>query len=231
MSMSGEVQALAVVAGDGPDQSLRLARAFDRFTLGLLGIVLALAANPFLALLPSPHARYLYLLPTWYAALASLHLGAADLPGREWAATVWWLRWSALALAGLAPFWGWWQAALESRYCLFNVGLFALALFLFLYHLMGVARLLALARGQDWLAQLARLARMAAVYLLMAPTLALFLVAWYGNNSGHDIVTLLDRLSPWKRHLLMSPMLLAIVVSWQMCRLHPLSGQPRKDPP
>lgn len=230
MSADADVQAQASVVCE-PTPALRLARAFDRFTIGLLGILLALHANPFLTVMPAAYARYLYLLPVWFAALATLHLSSADLPEQEWPKALRRLRWSALAMAGLAPFWGWWQAALNSRYCLFNVGLLCLALVIFLYHLVGSARILAAARGQDWLIHLARVTRLAIVYLLIAPFLAFFLVAWYENSSGHDILLFVDKLSPWKRHVLTAPILLAIMVCWQLCRLRPLSGQHRKDPP
>ncbi len=230
--MSADADVPADIPGGAVDQAaLRLARAFDRFTIGLLGIFLALYANPFLTVMSAPYARYLYLLPVWFTALVPVHLAPADLPAPEWAKTLRRLRWSALALAGLAPFWGWWQSALNSRYCLLNVGFLCLALFIYLYHLMGLARIIAEARAQGWLAHFARVTRMAIVYLLIAPVLAFFLVAWYENNSGHDILVFVDKLNPWKRHVLTAPILLAIMVCWQLCRLRPLSGQPRKDAP
>lgn len=208
---------------------LSLARTFDRFTAGLAGIVLVLYANVFLAASQVPYVRFLYLIPIWFAAAGVLSLHPGYLVDVAWEKAVWRIRWSAIAMAGLAPFWAWWQVALNSRYCIVNLGLLCFSFFLFLFNLVGACRILAERRGEPRLALLARFTRMAIVYLLIAPVMAFFVTVWYGNNSGHDILLFMQRVSGWKRHLLTFPILLTVVICWQVSRFHPYRWQWRKD--
>jgi hypothetical protein len=208
---------------------LDLARTFDRFTAGLAGIILILYANPFLAMSQFPYARFLYLFPVWFTAASVLNLNPRYLADTAWEKAVWRIRWSAIAMAGLAPFWAWWQVALDSRFCIVNLALLCFSLFLFLFNLVGAGRILAEKWGEPWLALSARFTRMAVIYLLIAPVMAFFVTVWYGNNSGHDILSFMQRISWWKRHLLTLPILLTIMICWQLSRLHPHRWQWRKD--
>lgn len=200
-------------------RDLRLTQVYDRLTFGLLGTVVAIYAGAILAMLPIPLARFIYLIPLWYIVAVSFRLQPTDFTHPDWNTTVWLARWSGMVMAGLAPFWGWWQVAVDSRYCLVNVGVLCLVGFFFLFHLTGLSRMIAEEHGRPGVVKLAMVARLSIIYLLLAPVAALVMSVWYGHSAGHEVLFILGKLSFWQQQVLTVPVLLTIAVCWQLCQL------------
>jgi len=220
------------VVNDVPDRQRRsflLARGYGRLGIGLLLALLAFQGYHLLGLLPLTWARFLYLVPLGYAAAATLLLRPDCYSRPEWPAAVWWVRWSALLMAGLAPFWGWWQLLPDSRYCLVNTALFCLVGQLFLFQVVSSGRIVAEADGHPRLAWFCRITRLAVIYLLLAPALALILTVGYEQNSGLEVWYLLGRLSAWQQLILATPVMLTVAVCWRLSHALPVCPAESKD--
>ncbi len=159
-----------------PETALDLAAIF----MGLLGVSACLLVRQFRlnalgAISPA------YLVPAAWLAVFSWRLAGgfeAEAAARNagWRLRVW-----ALAALGLAPFVWWWSQTADNLYLTAMAALAAPAAAVFLYHLLGVLRLLARAWDAPGLERRARMDQTLVIYFVAAPVVAIWaagVVAW-----------------------------------------------------
>ena len=67
-----------------------------------------------------------------------------------------------------------------------------------------------------WTCRLSRITRFSALYLMLAPVLALFVTVTFGRCSGMDIFYFFIRLEEWKLLVFLFPVILSVIVLIQL---------------
>jgi len=221
-----DLEQATLPARDSWIADLQLVRAFDLISIGMLMEIVILYGNrPFMAM-PVPFIKFVYVAPLALILWGIFRIPSGLILSPDWSNTLWRLRWSSVLTIGMSPFWGWWNAAQNNSYCIINVGFLCLVAFLGLFNLAGLGRVLAVSRQRPWLLWLSRLTRLTIIYGMIAPLLAVFLIAWYRNHSGQVIFVFLSKLGNWKLFFLGMPAAMTLLVVLSIRQLQTVLQEP-----
>jgi len=194
--------------------AIRLSRSVEYMFWGLGGMMIVLSFDRLLSLSPFTTLRYLHLFP-----LAVFFAGALDLPmdafpGRDWEGACRRLKYCAVFLLGLAPFWVWWHSAPENMYFKINNAIFLCTASLTLFNIAGLSVAASEAKDRRLVRFLGKMTRLATIYLCFGPVCAFFIadLMLLGKKNGHDIFIFAENMANWKLYLVEAPAMMALLL-------------------
>lgn len=193
-------------------RDIMLNKSLDGFFYGLSGLVMIVSFNRLIISLPVELGHFLYLFPLGLILFSVKNIPADAYPSTRWKKSSSRLKWSALIVAGLSPFWGWWQEINDRLYLLINMILLILSSILLLFNLVSIIIFLAKENKKTGTFYIAQFTRLAIIYLLIGPVAAFFTTAifLFGKSSGGDIFTYFILIESWKFLILGIPVFLTL---------------------
>jgi hypothetical protein len=189
-------------------------RALDGLISGSCMIILFLFFSRLLIALPILIAKYLYLIPVLFSFITIMNIPKKLHTGEKWISALGRLRLFAFIALGVSPFWAWWHYNLNVSYFLINNGIFVFSLVLCLYNMISIVSASAEEYGYEWFFVFTRFARLALIYILIAPILAFFVTIWLGQNGGKEIIIVLLQIQGWDLFVFGVPFALAMYIMW-----------------
>lgn len=204
------------VHGNEPLRTFEFSRALDTVIIGIILLSCLLNFKFMTDVLPIPFIQYVYLIP-----VILIFKGVMSFPGNgfklfQYSKALERLAWSASALLFLSPFLHWWTRDTDSLYLLYNFLLLCMMSSVFLVYLSNLAHAISREDNLVWSCRLSRLTRFSALYLMLAPVLALFVTVTFGKCSGQDIFYFFIRLEDWKLMIFFFPVILTLIVLIQI---------------
>ena len=193
---------------------IRCIRVLDGLISGASIVFISLIFSRQLLTIPIAAIKYFYLVPVLFVFITIMNIPKNLHSGKKWINALGRLRLFAFITLGFSPFWIWWHFNLNSSYFLINTGIFLFAQILCLYNMISIAAAAANEDDNKVFFLFCRFARLALIYAMIAPILALFLTVWLGQNNGGEVVIILYQIQGWNIIVLGLPFLLTIYVLW-----------------
>ena len=194
-------------------------RALDGLISGSCMIILLLFISRMLITLPILIAKYFYLIPVLFSFITIMRIPKKLHSGEKWLSALGRLRLFAFVALGVSPFWVWWNNNLNSNYFLFNNGIFIFSLILCLYNMISIVSASAEEYAYEWFFVFTRFARMALIYVLIAPVMAFFFTVWLSQQGGKEIIIILFQIQGWDLIIFGVPFALTMYILWQWRQL------------
>lgn len=213
-SFSGDARTIAEsgVNGNEPLRTLEFSKALDTVIMGIILLSCLLNFKFMTDVLPIPFIQYVYLIPVTIIFKGVMSFPESGFKLFQYSKALERLAWSASALLFLSPFLHWWMRDTDSLYLLYNFLLLCMMSSVFLVYLSNLAHAISKEDNMIWSCRLSRIARFSALYLMLAPVLALFVTVTFGKCAGQDIFYFFIRLEDWKLMVFFSPVILTLIV-------------------
>ncbi len=189
-------------------------RYFSSFFRNVMMTYIIFYFKRYFLFFPFSAVQYAYMLPFGLMLHASLDYAASCrkerspvLPSASRAVFF------ALSCLLLSPFLQWWMIFPDSWYFFLMAQLFALSCSFFVFGFAGILIFHLSEAGFRRTLFLAKIARLFALYGLVAPIIAFFLASLYGQSGGDDVYSLLFSLSPWRKAVLFLPVFLVCALA------------------
>jgi len=193
---------------------VKCVRALDGLISGAAMIFFFLFSSRILITLPISIAKYLYLIPVLFSFITIMNIPKKLHSSEKWLNALGRLRLFAFIALGISPFWIWWHYNLNSGYFLINNGIFVFSLVLCLYNMISIVSASAEEYAYEWFFVFTRFARLALIYILIAPVMAFFVTVWLGQNGGGEIIIILLQIQGWDLIIFGVPFALTIYIMW-----------------
>ena len=195
-----------------PLRTLGFLRGFDTIIIGIILLACLLNFKYMTDILPIPFIQYIYLIP-----VILIFKGVLSFPGTgfklfQYGKALERLTLSASVLLLLSPFLHWWLQNSDSPFLLYNFLVLCMMSSVFLVYLSNLANAISKEDNLIWICRLSRITRFSALYLMLAPVLALFVTVTFGKCSGVDIFYFFIRLENWKLFVFLFPVVLTLTV-------------------
>ena len=199
-----------------PLRTLEFFRAIDTIIAGIVLLACLLNFKYMTDILPIPFVQYIYLIPVLFIFRGGLSFPGTGFKLFQYGKALERLIWSVSALLLLSPFLHWWMRNADSLYLLYNFLFLCMLSSIFLVYLSNLSHAISKEDNLVWMCRLARITRFSALYLMLAPVLALFVTVAFGKSSGQDIFWFFIRLEKWKLLVFLSPVVLSLIVLIQL---------------
>ncbi len=199
-----------------PLRTLGFLRGLDTIIAGIILLACLLNFKYMTDILPIPFIQYVYLIP-----VILIFKGVLSFPGTgfklfQYGRALERLTLSASALLLLSPFLHWWLRNTDSPFLLYNFLFLCMMSSVFLVYLSNLAHAISKEDNLPWTGRLSRITRFSALYLMLAPVLALFVTVTFGRCSGMDIFYFFIRLEEWKLLVFLFPVILSLILLIQL---------------
>jgi hypothetical protein len=191
-------------------------RAIDAIIIGIVSLSCLLNFKYMTDILPIPFIQYIYLIPVILIFRGVRSLPRTGFKLLQYGKELERLNWAASALLLLAPFLHWWLRNTEDSFLLYNFLCLCMITSVFLVYLSNLANVISKEDNLLGICRLSRITRFAALYLMLAPVLALFVTVTFGKCSGVDIFYFFIRLENWKLFVFLFPVVLSLIVLIQL---------------
>ena len=173
------------------DINLEFMRALDGILLGsgILGAIIIL--QMWFPVTSRFFIRYIYLIPVFIIMRASFAIPAEKYQADKWIKVTGRFRFFAFALLALSPFWGWWSNSPENSYLQINCMLLLLVAMLYVYNFVSLAVIAGKESDLKAFEIFARITRIAIIYMMIAPLIALFFSITYTRSSSWALIVFL----------------------------------------
>lgn len=190
--------------------------ALDAIILGIIILACLLNFKYMLDILPIPFIQYVYIIPVLLIFMGVRRFPKTGFKLFLYGKALQRLTWSAAVLLFLSPFLHWWMRDTDSLYLLYNFMFLSMVSSVFLVYLSNLVHAISKEDNLPWTGRLSRITRFSALYLMLAPALALFVTVTFGKCSGQDIFYFFFRLENWKLLVFFFPAILSVVALIQL---------------
>lgn len=211
-------------------KEIKCIRALDGLISGAFMVALFMFFSPMLMTFPITIIRYFYLIPILFVFIVIFTIPQKLHKTEKWRQALGRLRLFAFLTLGFAPFWVWWHNSPNTPYFLTNIACFIFCQVLCMYNMISMVSSAAEDDGNEWFFLFTRFARLALIYVLIAPILAFFFTVWLGFNGGRDIFLVLFQLKGWDIVVFGVPFALTIYIlwHWRLILVHHVTGKKDK---
>lgn len=199
-----------------PVRTIEFFRALDTTIAGIILLACLLNFKYITDILPIPFVQYIYLIPVLLIFKGVFSFPASGFKLFQYSKALERLIWSASALLLFSPFLNWWMQCTDSSYLLYNFLFLCMISSVFLVYLANMVYAISKEDNLIWICRLSRITRFSALYLMLAPVLALFVTVFFGKSSGRDILWFFVRLEKWKLLVFFFPVVLSLIVLIQL---------------
>lgn len=193
---------------------IKCIRALDKLIPGVSIVFILLIFSRLLLNIPILWIKYLYLIPILFVFITIMNIPSKLYSGDRWINALGRLRLFAFIALGFSPFWIWWHSNLNSGYFLINTGIFVFAQICCLYNMVLIVAAATEEDGNKIFYLFCRFARIALIYTMIAPMLALFIIVWLVQRSGSEVVILLYQIQGWDLMVLGGAFVPTVYVLW-----------------
>ena len=199
-----------------PIRNLGFLIGLDTIIIGIILLAGLLNFKYMTDILPIPFIQYVYLVPVILIFKGVLSFPGAGFKLFQYGKARERLILSASVLLLLSPFLHWWLRNTDSPFLLYNFLGLCMMSSVFLVYLSNLAHAMSKEDNLVWSCRLSRITRFSALYLMLAPVLALFVTVTFGKCSGQDIFYFFVQLENWKLLVFLFPVILSLIVLIQL---------------
>jgi hypothetical protein len=199
-----------------PIRTLGFLRGLDAIIIGIVLLACLLNFKYVTDILPIPFIQYIYLIPVILIFMGARSFPVTGFKLFQYGKALERLTLSAAALLLLSPFLHWWLRDTDSQFLLYNFLVLCMMSSVFLVYLSNLVHAISKEDNLIWLCRLSRITRFSALYLMLAPVLALFATVTFGRCSGRDIFWFFIQFEEWKLFVFFFPVILSLIILIQL---------------
>ncbi len=191
-------------------------KGLDAIISGIILLACLLNFKYITDVLPIPFIQYVYLIPVILIFKGVLSFPETGFKLFQYGKARERLTLTASVLLLLSPFLHWWLRNTDRPFLLYNFLFLCMMSSVFLVYLSNLVYAISKEDNLIWTCRLSRVTRFSALYLMLAPVLALFVTVTFGRCSGMDIFYFFIRLEEWKLLVFLFPAILSVIVLIQL---------------
>ena len=197
--------------------TLKCLRALDGILLGILLLIPLILLQNLLSIIPSVLIKYFFIVPVFIIFISSFKIPYDYHNRKDWKNVLRRIRFFITGSLALSPFWAWWNQAVDNSYLLINILILLLFAMLYIYNLVTLSLVSAIANEWKRFANLAKLTRLAIMYITIAPLFSFLVTVCFVKNTCWEIIIFIFQNQRLILPFLIIPLLMSIflILQWR----------------